>query len=527
MSDEDDPGSGTGGFSRLVVVSNRLPVVLERQADGSWRAERGAGGLVTAMEPVLQEHSGLWMGWPGIEEEVIPTEEANEALAAQSRDLGYDLKGIGLTARERDDFYLGFSNQVIWPLFHDFPDRCNFDTRFWEVYTAVNRKFAAAVGEEARDGDFLWIHDYHLVGVAQGLRRRGVELPMGFFLHIPFPSLDLFLKLPWRFPILRSLLHYDLLGFQTARDRENFFQVLRALIPDAGIDEGERLSTVQVGDHTLRVGVFPISIDFEDFDGLARSGPVEERSRELQDAFRNLAGDQPRPTTIILGVDRLDYSKGIPHKLRGLQQALTKYPELRGEVTLVQLIVPSREDIPEYHELKEEVDRLVGEIEGEFSRPGWSPVQYQYGEWDREELLAHYRAARIALVTPLKDGMNLVAKEFCAASPDDQGVLILSEHAGAGAQLQEGALLVNPYDVEEVAEAIHRAWSMDEEERRRRMAILRDQIRERDIHWWVRTFLEAARDGRVEDGILPRYRPSLPDGYLDAFSHQTDEGDPP
>jgi len=506
-------------FDRLVVVSNRLPVVLDRGPDGEWTAQAGAGGLVTAMEPVLQEHSGLWMGWPGVEEEVIPTPEANRALAAESEKLGYDLKGIGLTAKGRDDFYLGFSNQVIWPLFHDFPDRCNFDIRFWRAYTAVNRKFGEAVEAEARTGDFLWIHDYHLVGVAKGLRRSGVELPMGFFLHIPFPALDLFMKLPWRFPLLQSLLQYDLLGFQSGRDRDNFFQTLRALVPDVEIEAGERLVPVRVGAHSLNVGVFPISIDFEDFDSTSNSEPVRERSRELRGALRNLSRDEPSPTIMILGVDRLDYSKGIRHKLRGFRHALREYPDLRGAVTLVQLIIPSREDIPEYHDIKEEIEQLVGQIEGEFSRPGWSPVQYQYGEWDRSELLAHYRAARVALVTPLKDGMNLVAKEFCAASSDGDGVLILSEHAGASGQLQGPALLVNPYDVEEVARTIHRACTMEEDERRERMGVLREQVRSRDIHWWVRAFLQAALEGRLdEDGPLPRFRPTMPDGFLDAFS---------
>jgi trehalose 6-phosphate synthase/phosphatase len=501
---------------RLVVVSNRLPVVLQQRAGGDWNLERGSGGLVTALQPVLKGSSGLWLGWPGVEDG--DWEEVDSLLRKESEGLGYDLRGVGLSADEEEDFYLGFSNQVVWPLFHDFQGRCNFRPRFWRAYTEVNRKFAEALALEAREGDFVWIHDYHLMGVAEAARREGVRLPTGFFLHIPFPPLDLFLKLPWRFPILRSLLHYDLVGFQTARDRDNFLHAVRCLVPGVELQERGRLTSVAVGSGTVSVGVFPISIDVEEFGGVAKTEAVTRRAETLLAAHRTPGPDGPEPTIVLLGVDRLDYSKGIPHKLRGFRLALRNYPELRGRVTLVQLVVPSREDIPEYHEMKEEIDRLVGETVGEFTRPGWSPIHYRYGRWDRPELVAHYRMARIALVTPLKDGMNLVAKEYCMASPNADGVLILSEHAGATAQLQNDALLVNPYDVEDVARTIHRAYHLSGTERRARMRRLQEGIRRQDIHWWVRSFLHAARgtDGGEED--LPgRYVPPLPDGFLEGL----------
>lgn len=501
-------------FERLVVVSNRLPVVLAQKPDGYWSLERGSGGLVTALEPVLRANEGVWLGWPGVDEtEVVDVEGV---LSRESERLGYHMKSVGLSKREQDDFYLGFSNQVIWPLFHDFQGHCNFRPAFWDAYTSVNRKFAEAVAWEAGSGDFVWIHDYHLMGVAEGLRRKGIELPTGFFLHIPFPAPDLFQKLPWRFSVIRSLLHHDLIGFQTLRSRKNFLDTLRLLVPEAEIDNGDALVEVRVGDRTVRVGAFPISIDVDDFSEVAER--VQPRAEELRTAFENAGEGKRRRTVMLLGVDRLDYSKGIPHKLRGFREALRRYPELRGAVTLVQLIVPSREDIPEYDRMKDEIDRLVGKISGEFMRAGWSPVHYQYGRWERPELVAHYRAARVGLVTPLKDGMNLVAKEFCASSVDDDGVLVLSEHAGATAQLQEHALRVNPYDVEQLADVIHRACTMRPSERRERMRGLRACIRREDIHWWVRVFLRSARGDREEVGtVVPDYRPPLPEDFMNGF----------
>ncbi len=468
---------------RLIVVSNRLPVVLSQQSGGEWHLDRGAGGLVTAMEPVLRESKGVWIGWPGVDPEDLG--EVNEILKGMSDDLGYRVRGVGLSPSERDDFYLGFSNQVIWPLFHDFQSQCNFRPRFRDAYRKVNRKFAEVVADEAEADDFVWAHDYHLMALAEELRAKGMEGRIGFFLHIPFPPADFFVKLPWRFGLLKSLLHYDLIGFQTERDRTNFLQCLETLIPESTVEGDGRVVRVEAAGRSVRVGIFPISIDVDDFADLAASEAVSERVARL---WRDFPDRQ-----IILGVDRLDYSKGIPHKLRGFRLALERYPELQEKVSLVQLVVPSREDIPEYHEMKREIERLVGEINGQFTRPGWIPIHYQYGRWERPELVAHYRAAQVAMVTPLKDGMNLVAKEFCACTLEGNGVLILSEHAGSTAQLQRDAILVNPYDVEGVADAIKEACDMPQTERRKRMQRMREKIRRHDIFWWVDTFRRAAR----------------------------------
>lgn len=481
--------------SRLVVVSNRLPFVLSRKRAGEWNVQPGSGGLVNALLPVLRNRGGLWVGWTGAIEGGVS--ELELALKGLTKDAGYRLKPVELTAEERDKFYYGFSNEVIWPLFHDLQTNCNFDPEFWRVYQQVNRKFADALRDSIEPGDFVWVQDYHLMEMARELRGAGARCRLGFFLHIPFPSLDIFLKLPWRRAILEGLLEFDLIGFQTLRDRRNFLQCARALMKGTSVrGKGQVLelqlqeresdaagSAIEVS-RELRIGAFPISIDYNSYAELAASESVAERARYFRDSLRN--------RHIILGVDRLDYTKGIPNRLVAFRNALQRFPELRQKVTLVQQVVPSREDIPQYHNLRLEIEHLVSQINGEFTEPGWVPVHYIFRSLKLNELIAYYRAAHIALVTPLKDGMNLVAKEYCAANVEEDGVLILSEFAGAAAQLQKGALLVNPHDVEAIADSIYQAVTMAPEERRTRMRRLRRTIRDTDIFWWVDSYLRAA-----------------------------------
>jgi trehalose 6-phosphate synthase/phosphatase len=408
---------------------------------------------------------------------------------------GYRLRAIGLSEEEQEGFYLGFSNQVIWPLFHGFPERCDFHPRYWEIYAEVNRKFARGVAGHLGGDELVWIHDYHLMGVAEVLRQQGVRQPVAFFLHTPVPAPDLLRKLPWRLPLLRSLLSYDLVGFQTGRDRENFVRTVRWILPKSRIEPSDDLYRIRMGTQTTNVGVFPISIDVPEFADAAESEPVRRESLDLRRGLPGFSEEDPDSHIMLLGVDRLDYTKGLIQKLKAFQLMLRRHPELRRSVTLVQLVVPSREDIPAYHSLKREVERLVGEVCGEFNEAGWCPIRYEYGRWDRERLVAHYRAARVALVTPLQDGMNLVAKEYCAANVEGDGVLVLSEHAGAAAQFHLDALLVNPYDVEGLAWAIYRACTMPAQERRARMRRLRSEVSRHDIHWWAHAFLKAARRG--------------------------------
>jgi alpha,alpha-trehalose-phosphate synthase [UDP-forming] len=453
---------------RLIVVSNRLPFAFRRTAGGV-RAEPASGGLVTALLPVLRNRRGVWIGWPG---SGMALRQLSSAIGAASAEAGFSLVAVPLAADQVRDFYLGFSNEIVWPLFHDMPSLCNFEVSYWRTYCSVNRKYAKAVHARSTAGDFIWVHDYHLMNLAEELRRLGGTSRIGFFLHIPFPAPDIFLKLPWRAQLIDALLKFDLLGFQTARDQRNFEACLKALKKDRPRRRG-------------RVGRFPIGIDYETFRRLAAGEDVAAKAHELHRLLPN--------RKLVLGVDRLDYTKGIPLRLRAFQSLLVRHPEMRGRVSLIQVVVPSREDIPQYHRLRTEIEQLVGKINGAYARPGgWVPVWFEYRSLTRLELLAYYRAADIALITPLKDGMNLVAKEYCACSIEEDCVLILSEFAGAAAQLAAGALLVNPYDIEGVAEAIRQAYAMPPAERIARMRAMRGAIRRQNVFWWVDRFLRAA-----------------------------------
>ncbi|MDH4093699.1 MAG: trehalose-6-phosphate synthase [Betaproteobacteria bacterium] len=471
-----------GGRERLIVVSNRLPFTFRQDAGGRWCAEPGGGGLVTALLPVLRNRGGMWIGWTGAAGD---SGALSEALASAGAGAGYRLEGVALTAEEMEKFYLGFSNEIIWPLFHDLQSLCNFDPAYWRTYCDVNAKYADAVLAHAKPADFIWVHDYHLMNVAAELRRRGVHSRLGFFLHIPFPSPDLFMKLPWRLSLLQALLEYDLVGFQTADDRRNFVQCARLLVKDAQFEGRGHVLVARLGRREVRIGAFPISIDYAAFQRRAGTPEVTEMAAELH---RRLPERK-----LILGIDRLDYTKGIPLRLKAFENLLERSPDLRERVSFIQVVVPSREDIPEYHRLRTEIEQLVGHINGRFARPGgWVPIWYEYRSLSRLELLAYYRAADIGLITPLKDGMNLVAKEYCTCSIEEDCVLILSEFAGAAAQLYRGALLVNPYDIEGVADAIRRAYAMEPAERHARMRRMRNSIREHDVFWWVDSFLRAA-----------------------------------
>jgi len=437
-------------MNRLILVSNRLPFALERTGTDEWIVTLSAGGLVNALGPVLRGRGGTWIGWPGVAGDI-----PDAPFAEATRDAGYEVVPVALSEAEHDEFYYGYSNEVIWPLFHDLQNFCHFEPAFWETYKAVNERYAEAIARHCEPEDFIWVHDYHLMYVAQALRDRGVHAALTFFLHIPFPPFDIFAKLPQQQRLLRALLQFDLLGFQTRRDLRNFLQCVRHVMSEAKVLPGTGLQFIHLNGRKIRVGSFPIGIDFESFGKRAASEEVGQRVSELRAAFPG--------TQLILGVDRLDYSKGIPERLRAFRIALERYEDLRGRVVLIQNVVPSRVEIPRYHEFKDRIDRLVGDINGRFSTAIWLPVHYHFRHLDRDDLLAHYRACEIALVTPLKDGMNLVAKEYCACCVDkDDGVLILSQFAGAAEQLKPGAILVNPYDVEQVADAVFKVFCMSD-----------------------------------------------------------------
>jgi alpha,alpha-trehalose-phosphate synthase [UDP-forming] len=490
---------------RVIHVSNRLPILVRKHA-GRARVERSSGGLAAALEAGWRDQPGVWIGWAGTR----PGEHIETLLAKASQGRSYTLRSVPLSEEEVAKFYSGFANEIIWPLFHDMPSRCNFDPDYWETYQRVNRKFGNAAAEMAGDDDFIWVHDYHLMLTADAMRQARVRARMGFFLHIPFPAPDIFSKLPWKKPILKALLQFDVLGFQSDHDRSNFVSCLHHLLPEAAVEERHPHLEASLEGMRAVVGTFPIGIDFDEFARAAARPEIAADSAEIR---RRLSGD-----LLVLGVDRLDYTKGIPERLKSFRLLLQRSPELRGHMTLVQVVVPSREEIPNYKNLRREVELLVSQINGEFTQPGWVPVHYIHRNLGRDELLAYYRAADIGLVTPLKDGMNLVAKEFCAAQIDERGVLIVSEFAGAGPELRPGAILVNPNDFAEVAQALHAAALMPAEEKRNRMRLLRDIVKDHSVHRWVHFFLQAVpsylagssvngQDGNVGSPALSKEAP--------------------
>jgi trehalose 6-phosphate synthase len=473
---------------RLINVSNRLPVVVKKYAGGA-RVERSPGGLARAIDAAWRHQPGVWIGWAGTSHNHI-----DHLLARTSRRRSYTLQAVTLSHDEVAKFYSGFANEIIWPLFHDMPSRCNFDPDYWETYQSVNRKFAAAVARTAKEDDFVWVHDYHLMLTARYMREAGVRSRLGFFLHIPFPAPDIFEKLPWRESILSSLLDFDIVGFQTDRDRCNFASCAQRLIPAVTAENGSPHLVLTQRAHRSIVGSFPISIDFDEFANAAARPEVASRATEIRRELME--------SILVLGVDRMDYTKGIPERLKAFRILLRRHPEMRRQIRLVQVVVPSREEIPDYKDLRLDVELLVSQINGEFTQPGWVPIHYMHRNLTRDELLAYYRAADIALITPLKDGMNLVAKEFCAAQVDERGVLIVSEFAGAGPELRHGAILVNPNDYAGVAQALRDASQMPADEKRNRMRLLREIIKDHNVQRWTRSFLQAADtlDGGAASG---------------------------
>ncbi len=465
-------------IAKLVLVSNRIPITITNE-NGALQGHPSSGGLVSALEPLLKKHGGIWVGSGGTED----TPEIRKILEQASGDSAYRYAPLFLTEEEQSNFYEGFSNEIIWPLFHDLQSRCNFDPSYWEFYQRVNRKFADAVEQASEPNDLIWIHDYQLMQVGKSLRDRRPKAKLAFFLHIPFPSPDIYAKLPWRQQILEDLLAHDLIGVQTEGDRRNLIACLRSFVPAAKISRHRETQVVVSEQVHTHIEAFPISIDFRNFAEHSASPAVLERVQQIKANTHDIQ--------MTVGVDRLDYTKGIPERLKAFGYFLRKYPAFHRKVELIQIVVPSREGIPRYDQLKREIERLVTHVNGEFSVPGWVPINYIYRSVSRDELVAIYRTADVALITSLKDGMNLVAKEYCAAKTDANGVLVLSEFAGASPELKVGALLVNPYDEEGVAAALRQAFEMKPVERRRRMLRMRRQIQKADIHEWRDRFFAA------------------------------------
>ena len=453
--------------SRLIVMSNRLPVRrVKRHGRTIW--EQSPGGLVSALTPILRDRHGAWIGWTG------GTGRSVEAFQID----GVEHRPVPLARHEVESFYDGFSNRTLWPLYHDAVRAPEFRRRWWWPYVDVNRKFAEAAAATAKPGDTVWVHDYHLQLAPAMLREMRDDVRIGFFLHIPFPPEELFAHMPWRDRIIEGLLGADLIGFQTHAGVRNFAAAARRFGGASGSS-----ALLHHGGRSIRTGAFPISIDVAHFESLAQDPGVLARRDRLRDHLG-------RRRRVLLGVDRLDYSKGIDARLKAFEETLRSGRVNASDAVFVQIAVPSREEVQEYAELRGEVEQLVGRINGEYGESGVAPVHYLHRSLGQEELVAHYLAADVMLVTPFRDGMNLVAKEYVATRLDNTGVLILSEFAGAAQELRS-ALMVNPHDVDGLAAGIQAALAVTDEEAHKRMESLRRAVRRNTVFQWADRYLEA------------------------------------
>jgi trehalose 6-phosphate synthase/phosphatase len=459
--------------TRLIVVSNRLPANLRLTSTG-WRAEKSTGGLATAMSPILRRSRGVWVGWPGDSEGIA---DPGRQLVLNRWKTEDGLIAVEIPAETARHFYEGYANQTLWPLFHHFPSRLTFDPGGWAAYKQANLLFRDAVLGQYREGDLIWVHDYQLMLLPSLLREALPNAAIGFFLHIPFPSSEVFRILPERTELLDGLLGSDLVAFHTYSYLQHFrSSLLRVHGRESRLDE------VDLGGRTVRLDALPIGIAPEEFTKLLSRAEGKRRVQKLKQRYR---GRQ-----LVLAVDRMDYTKGIPERLRTYRRLLDQTPELRGKVVLLQIAVPSREQISSYDALRHVVNELVGEINGQFATPDWTPVEYIRRGISRAELVALYAVADVAWVSPLRDGMNLVSKEYVACQVRGDGVLILSEFAGAAEEMGE-AVIVNPNDEERTGRTVAAALRMPIEERRRRMATLRERVHRNDVFAWSEGFLGA------------------------------------
>lgn len=458
----------------LVIVANRLPVDRVVNDDGSVDWRTSPGGLVTAIEPVMRANDGAWIGWSGgTERDLEPFE-----------DDGLFLVPVPLSADEIEEFYEGFSNATLWPLYHDVVAKPEFHREWWDSYVRVNRRFAERAAAVAAEGATVWVHDYQLQLVPAMLREVRPDLTIGFFLHIPFPPAELYQQMPWRRQILEGLLGADLVGFQRPNNAQNFVRLVRQRV---GHKTHRDLVYLPDG-RVVQAAAFPISIDGPGLEELARSASVEARAKEIREQLGN-------PKHVLLGVDRLDYTKGIYNRLRAYGELVADGRLDVEDTVFVQVATPSRERVEQYRKLRDDIDRLVGRLNGDLGRIGRPAISYLHSSYPREEMAALFRAADVCVVTPLADGMNLVAKEYVVCRYDGDGALVLSEFAGAAGELRQ-AFLVNPYDINGMKDAIVTAVEAPQAERTKRMKAMRKTVAEHDVTDWAAGFLGALAEVR-------------------------------
>jgi trehalose 6-phosphate synthase len=457
---------------RLVIVANRVGSSLNAND----------GGLATALLAALQRREGSWFGWSGEIVDELPGPTRIQPDGGLTRML------VDLERSDYEGYYLGFANRVLWPIFHYRVNLAEYSREQWAAYQRVNQMFAERLASVLKPDDVVWVHDYHMIPLGAALRRLGIDNLVGFFLHIPFPSPEVLTTLPVHEPLVRSLFAYELVGFQTGKDVQAFQDYVEREAGGRADDDG----TMHAFGSSVRAGAYPIGIDPTVVAAHAARAMSTRQAARLRDS---LAGRR-----LIIGVDRLDYTKGLVHRFDALERLLETRPQHRRGIVALQIASPSRADVPEYQQLRSELDARIGRINGRFGDPDHLPVRYVNRRFRQETLFGFYRASRVAMVTPLRDGMNLVAKEFVAAqNPDDPGVLVLSRFAGATRELSD-ALIVNPFDVDQIADAVDRALDMPIEERRARYRTMMWRLQQYDVHAWREAFLDSLQ----QSGRIPR-----------------------
>jgi len=465
--------------NKTIIVSNRLPLQITKE-ENSFTVVPSVGGLATGMKSVHADSNGIWIGWSGITENSLIGHQKNEI---EEKIRAAKCVPVHLTEEDINDYYLGFSNKALWPLFHYFMEYTAFEQIEWEAYVRVNKKFANEVIANYNEGDTIWIHDYQLMLVPQMIRNKIPEATIGFFLHIPFPSYEIFRTFPWRAELLVGVLGADLIGFHTYDYERHFFSSVRRILRlDVKFNE------ISYHDRAIKVDSFPMGIDYDKFFNAAKKhDKTGSNISDLQIRLNKyLSGD----TKLILSIDRMDYTKGIPNRIRAFEYFLERYPEFKEKVRLIMLVVPSRSDVPQYKKLKRETDELVGRINGKFATVSWTPIWYYYRSLPFENLVDLYTSSHIALITPLRDGMNLVAKEYVATRTYADGVLILSEMAGASKEMNE-AIIINPNNFEDFAASIKKAITMPIEDQHKRMKILQKRLKRYNVEKWSSEFISA------------------------------------
>lgn len=479
-------------MSKTIIISNRLPVQLQIH-NNTIKSSPSVGGLATGMKSVHSGSDDLWIGWSGLTDEDIPEGMENDIDITLKK---HGCSKVNLSAVEVNGFYYGFSNRTIWPLFHYFLEYSEFELENWETYKRVNQKFADAILKKANKGDLIWVHDYQLMLVPQMVKEKNPEISIGFFLHIPFPSYEIFRVLPWREELLSGLLGADLIGFHTYDYERHFLSSVRRLL---GLEVS--FNDIHIENRIVKVDSFPMGIDYKKFSdaGKANSLNPEEKQSDFQQRL-NTHKKSTNNAKLILSIDRLDYTKGIAKRLYAFEYFLNKYPEYKEKVRLIILAVPSRSNVPQYQLLKKEVDELIGRINGEFSTVNWTPIWYFYRSMPFENLIDLYTSCDIAWLTPLRDGMNLVAKEYIATRTDKTGVLILSEMAGSANEMNE-SLLINPNNFEQISDALYKAINMPQEEQVSRNTMLQKRLKRYNVEKWAGDFIKSLKEQKNNDQI--------------------------